>query len=746
VADNIKTENNNSQKDSKLILNFIAKLNIFRKNMRIYPLGHNTILSAGDTLSTMLYEIFMLTPSITINAIKHHLLVNGKLLDSKYIHVNNIAIFISHLGIASLTLTKDITSKELELMFQLTMKIPPRNHIYQHKDILNEINSLDHIRLRAIDLSSVKFIDEDITDNSETGAQLTIWQKLMLGCLSPELLEIRDEALLKTIKIYDQGSINTFLQDFNIPEDRLIESYRTVLNNHFQIASEQEKEFLEKQEFFRSMHNAFYELPQELKEQILSATFDTINNAADEKILEEILQSMPGDLVIEILSQAVLNKKVMSPMLIKLLSVLYRAGKQTQEAPGEKGSSNNPVWDRIAELFNREGYEKYLSEEYADQLQSFSLGSDSGLNSSPIGFASKKHITALQEQSVNRHLTSALLFLMEGNIEEHIYSDYADKISQIIPDLLGYGDYRHLVTIYTTLRKQMEIGKGPVAYDAAEKTLNIFSDDSFTSKLAHAYNTQANGQNRAFEELIMVMGVKNLPWLIDQFLKQRTVNKAHQIYSLICRFGPEAAEAALAKLPQSDGEQLIALLKLIRGCSDAIPSAQIRQLLKNKKMEVRLEVIKILIKQNDPDAIIALRELLRSRDIETAFKAMKIIHDYKVQELVQELAMQIKTFYISRSAFARNKTILTLLGSLGNVKALPALQKIAGARLSLSPRLLRQTREHLYKTLVGYPRSATEGLVRQGLLSKDNYIVGICEKLGSTGKSYVAKGNSSFPN
>ncbi len=740
MTDIKQTEHDSNQNGDEQIIFFISKLNIFRKNMRIYPLGHTTIRRAGGSLSTMLHKIFTLTPNITINAIRHHLVVNGKLLDSKIIHINNFAVFISRLGIASLSLTKGITGDELEHLLKLTMKIPPRNHIYQHKDILYKINSLEHIQLREIDLSSVRFTDEDITDSDGTGARLTIWQKLMLGCLSTELMEIQDAALLKTVKLYDQGSIKTFFQDFNIPEKRLIESYSAVLKNNFQALSDQEYESLEKQQFFSAMQKTFYNLSPDLKEQILSATFDTINNAENENILEEIMHSMPGDMVVEVLTQAVLNKKVMSPMLIKLLSVLYRAGKQSQEnVKEEKGPSKNPVWERIEELFNKAGYEKYLSEDYANQLQSIALGADSDQVGSPAGFPGKKYIQTLQEQSIDRHLSSALLFLMEGNIEEQIYSDYANKISQIIPGLLENGDYRYLITIYSTLRKQMEKGKGQVAYEAADKVLNTFLNDNFTSRLSQAFNSQSNGQNREFEELIIITGKRNLPWLIDQFLKEKNSKKAQQTFKLICRFGPQAAEAALAKIPESRDKQVIMLLELIRGCGNTVSSVQIRQLLKSNNIEVRLEAIKNLIEQDDPDAIYTLRELVRSRKNETAFKAMKIIHDYKIYELNQELVMQIKTFYISGHAFERNKAILALLGNLGSVEALPILRKKARARFSLTPGLLRQIQEYLYKTLVGYPQAATESFVQQGLLSRNKKIVYICHKLSSSADSHTAE-------
>lgn len=719
------------QNNDEMLITFISNINILRKNITIYPPGHTAIHHAVKTLSNIAQVVFAETPSITINMIKNNMLVNGKLVGIKNIHIQNFSMFFSSMGIASLIFTKGLSGTELEGLLQLTMKVQPKKYICQYKEVLDEINALENIRLKAIDLSTVQFIDETSTDSGQDKAQSSIWQKLMLGCLSPDLLETQDAALLKTIKIYEQGPIKTFLQDFNIPEERLLNSYRAVLQKYFHTASKQKDEFFDKQDFFKSIGKAFSELSPEIKEKFLMTSFDTLNGTIDEKSLEEMLHCMPGDMVVEVLTQAVLNKKMMSPMLIKLLSVLYRAGKQTQASKAEQNSASDPIWERIEKIFDVKGYEKYLSEDYIEQLQNISLESGGQQAGLPKGFSKAKHVKALQEQNVNRHLCTALLLVLEGNIDEEVFIGYVKKISQLIPELLEARDYRYLCTIYKALSKQMNKEISSDASDVLTRALNIYLEGSFTAKLAQDFDSKEFKQNQELEELIILTGSSNLPWLIDQYLLEKNKDNSHRIYNLICRFGDQAVEVALEKLTECDIDHTFALLKLVRDSSEKRSTAKIRPLLKSKHLEVRLEVIRTLLEFNDPEAVFSLQDLVRSKNNETAFKAMRVISDYKVSSLASELAVQIKTFYITEPRFTRNKAILALLGSLGNADVLPILSKKAGARISLTRIYLRRTQEYLYKTLSGYPRSSIDSFVTQGLRSKNDKIAATCEKLSN---------------
>lgn len=713
--------------DRSSVEGFITNLNILIKNIRTYPPGHSAISKTVEMLSTGLPDIFVSSPVLIINAIRNSLLANGSLINFKNPHIQNFALFISRLGIASFTLKFGMDAEELERFCRLILSVPPHTHIYEQKNILGEINSLPHLTVREIDLSAIRFSDEDTADSTRE-TQLTMWQEFMLGCLSPELKKVRDPSLLESIRMYERGSLHSFLQAFAIPTDRMLESYEAVIREHFSPACNAEDDG-ERKTFFQNMHQAFGQLNPDLKENILTTTFDALNNSTSEQSLGNMLKCIPGDMIVDVLSQAVLDKKVISPTFIKLMSVMYRAGKQSPEASDDRDRGSRAVWSRIEELFSRKGYEKYLAEDYAEQLLSLSLESDSTRGGKLYGFSCEKYRPAFQGKTVNRHLTTALLFLMQRDIEEAVYIGYTDIISQLIPELLETGDYNYLLAIYRVLKKRLKKDSSPAVSRAIARTLRLFLDSALSARLEEDYGSPDKEQSKELEELVIINGHQNLTWLIGQYLAQEDEEIKHRLYKLIHRFGPRCTEYTLARLAGSKSKETVELLRLIQNCISTTSSVEIFNLLKNNRLDVQLEAIRTLLIMKDPRAEKALLEMLLSRDMEAAHEALKIARDYKVQDLAPVLTRQIKTLFITRTTLAHNKAFLSLLGTFGNAEALPGLKKIAKTRFSLTPLRLRQTLEHLFKTLAGYSKSSAGELITLGLQSNNENIRTVCETL-----------------
>lgn len=714
--------------DDEQILIFIAYLNILKKNIGTYPPGHSAIIKSEEVLSAITKKIFSYAPVITINAIKNNLLVNGKRHSIKNVHVRDFTFFISRLGIASLILRKGLDIKELEKFCQLALSIPASQHIYQHKNILYEINNFSHVRVREIDLAAVRFIDEEVIISDEHKAPITAWQKLMLYCLSPDFQDAWDSDLLKLINVYDQGSLVGFIQTFNVPENRLVDSYNMVLKDYFQEVSEKEDELQQKQKFFSSINDNFKDFSPEVKEQLLSASFEIINTSNSEEQIEEVLKSMPPGMVIEVLTQAVLSKNVISPVLIKILIMLYKAGGETSGLSDEQKVLSKTIWDSIEELFSREGYEKYLSEEYSVHLQQISMSGGSS-KVQPVGFETKEYLKSLQNKSVTRHVTAALMFLMQGNLEEQIYCNYADNIAETIPEMLEAGEFKHLVIIHKHLQRHLQANKSPAARGAIKRALNVYYDQQFITNLSKAYQADRQGLRPEIDELIMITGRVNLPWLVEQYAEEANNRKMRQTFNLILRLEPQASEIAFKELDTGDDNQKIALLKLIRYCSGRIPEGQIPRLLNSRNIELRLETIKVLVKINDPAATPALWKMICNRDNKVAFKALKVVHDYKVRTLASRLISQVKVFYISKNAYARNKAIIILLASMGCDDLLPLLEKRVGAKLTITPFYLRQSQELFYCNLNSYSIMAVDNLLQRGLKSKNKNVAAICKRV-----------------
>jgi hypothetical protein len=291
------------------------------------------------------------------------------------------------------------------------------------------------------------------------------------------------------------------------------------------------------------------------------------------------------------------------------------------------------------------------------------------------------------------------------------------------------GDYRDLCTIYKILDKHLSDFNRPDASYALDAAIRSFSEENITNRLAEIYDNQGDRHQPELEELILLTGANNLPWLVDQFLKQNDAAMIKRKLSIINKFGVQASRIALQKLPGSDVRQTIMLLQLIQHCKGVIPTLEINKLLQSNTIGVRCEAIKTLLYLNDDNALPALWKMISSKNDNLFSPALKIIHDFELHELAIKLPQIIKTFYITEAALERNKAILRLLGNLGIEEVISPLKLIAAAKVSVTQRNLRQTQEYLFRTLAGYPKSSTDELIQKGLRARNKQISITCREL-----------------
>jgi len=385
--------------------------------------------------------------------------------------------------------------------------------------------------------------------------------------------------------------------------------------------------------------------------------------------------------------------------------------------------------ERIKTLFNKERYEEYVPEDYADILQNISAGLLSTDPDRPHSFDVDKYLPSIEDASLNRDITIALLALMDDEHNEQVYADLSVKLSRMVPELLESAEYGLLVTLFKMLARHAANKKDLKLRNAAASALNEFSKERFIELLAHSFVSQTNKQDTNLEELVMLTGDRNLGWLSQQYVEHYSTGRGQHLFLLLCRFGVRAAEEAVKLLPECDDQQAIALLRLVRTCGDNACIIPVRRLLESNSAELRLEALRTLLKVKDSSALPALKKMLYARSQHSVETALKFIQENDVQELAPDLAAMIKTLFISRSSLARNKAYLRILATLGNQRVLPALQKIASSVFSFTPLSLRQTQLFLYKTLPEYPRDAVQTLLLRGVGSNNSKIRNLCQTM-----------------
>ena len=456
-----------------------------------------------------------------------------------------------------------------------------------------------------------------------------------------------------------------------------------MLKKIFSDSDEHSSALVGKQAFLESLQNALVDLAEELKNQLMEITVRHLKEIEDEALIQEMLFSMPGEMLLAALERISGEGKQLSPALTKLMANIARAQDQGV-APDTSGKFDSATREKIQKLLSKERYDEYVPDDYSDILQKISSGLLS--TDKTVDFDVEKHLPGLQDERVNRDITIALMTLMNGEIDEQVYADFCARVARGIADLIHAHEYGLLVNVYKTLVHHVSHKEGLAARIAATAAVNAFSQERCIKLLAEAFSARTDSKDSAFEELVMLTGATNLGWLIRQYLQLYSGERGQQLFALLGRFGAQAAEEAVALLPECNDAQAMALLKLIRVTGDNACIVPVRKLLVSDSAELRLEALRTLLKVKDASALPALRKMLYARDLRTVETALKFIQENEVQELAPDLAAMIKTLFISGNSLARNKARLSVLAALCNTKVLPALQaESIGSVLILAP-------------------------------------------------------------
>jgi hypothetical protein len=717
--------------NDRLYQELLTALTVMKKNIGIYPPGHTTITLTTDRLLKILKTALESETRITFAATKKVLILNGHVIESKSSHVHDFALFLNQRGIGSLTIESEISPDELQRFYRLALSMPPSTQLYQNSEIEQQINALEHVRVTQLDFSGVQISADGISSSDLPPEKITtLWQEFMLNMLPPEMQHERDSALMDTTQSYDPESFKKFCQKYKVTAARVLQSYEATLKENFSDVEEEVRGLSAKQAFLKSMQGAMSDFSKDLKDQLLGMTVSHMNSIEDAATLEEILFSMPGEMIVEALEGFSAKKQQISPALTKLLGSMSRAQEQ---GPADMTPQMHALArEKIQTLFNKERYEKYVPEDYSDILQSISAGLLSTDPDRPHSFDTDKYLPSIEETSINRDVTIALVSLIDDDRNEQVYAELSMKLSRMVPGLLESADYALLVSMFKILAKHAANKNDSHLRNAATKALDEFSKERFVELLAQSFVAQPDQQDSNLEELVMLTGARNLGWLSRQYLQQCAAARGQHLFLLLCRFGVRAAEEAVKLLPECDNLQVMALLRLVRACGDNSCIVPVRKLLSNSSPELRLEALRTLLKVKDSSVMPILKKMLYARNLRSVETSLKLIQENDVQELAPDLAAMIKTLFIAGNRQARNKACLSVLSALGNTKVIPALQRVASAVFSFTPLALRQTQLFLYKTLSGYPREAVQTLLMRGVSSGNPNIRRVCQEIINT--------------
>jgi HEAT repeat protein len=391
--------------------------------------------------------------------------------------------------------------------------------------------------------------------------------------------------------------------------------------------------------------------------------------------------------------------------------------------------------EHMAKLFDREKYEGYVEKEYDDILKSVSGRAETMAATAKDRFFAETYLKDLDDQHLDFQIGRAVLAFMEENIDEEDYREFSKKLIAIVPDMLTSGHFPLLLDTLQTLRWHLSDKKGEGIRAAAAEALKVFWDPAFIDKSLDAFNTWSRTRAKDSQAFMLALGPILVPGLLEIYSYDAAPGGRRVLFDLLCTFGKDTVAEAVKRLQDPRVYYVRNLLMLIRraGTSDVI--AAVKPLLQHVDPKVRMDALAVLLRFKDPSAAGILRQEINSRDPDVSSTAVLLAGQFRVAEVVGDILPLIKRTILFETDYDVNEEIIRVLGEIGDVRAVPDLEKLAKAGWSLYRKSHARMKVTLFESLGRYPKESIAELVKIGERSDDDKIRMLCRKLGERKES-----------
>ena len=729
--------------DYRLLSEAVIELNISRKNVGIYPPGHIQITRSIDRAYDILQRLFEIRPEMTLGVAKDTLLVGHDYLDQKNPVYRDFALSMNQQGIAAVTFVRGLDKDELIRFHRILTTKPEDIKIMGGIGKIMSETRIDHIVIQAIDYDAFHFTEEK--EMSGTPARTKekesagLWQDFISNLSAGTLAKPGQEpgVSLKEMEKVDPLELARLLNEQKLNPGMAIQSYDRIISTYVRGVAEKKELTREQSETLRSLNSLLKNLHPELRKQFLSVAFQRTADASP-AATEEVLGGLTDDMVIDMLQQANAEGREISPTLTGLLQKLssVSGGARPEElqaraaaAPSAPSGHQPPAAtpEQMKKLFDRESYENYVSADYAATLRNLT---EQPLPAAGIeAFPLNEYLDSLKDEKLDFQIGRVLLAFVDENIEEDDYGEFLKKIVAVIPDLLKTGNFALLHDVLETLRMHKREKTVPSIRSMADISLRVFDDTQFISQVVDAFAVCEKSKVRAASGFLLALGPKTIPQLFDLYALDDSPGGKRPVFDLLCRFGNAAAKEAVKRFKDPRPYYVKNLVMLVRWGWDDSVCPHLRPLLRHKDQKVRLETVTALLRFKDPAAVPALREAIRSEDPDESSQAVRLAGQFRAAEVVDTLLGKLKKVFLFELDYQVNEEIIWALGEIGSPQALPELEKLSRAALTLHPSALARMKAAIFESLERYPRASIAGLLAIGERSSDERIKRACKKL-----------------
>lgn len=703
------TSSLNPDLDTQILSDFIYDLNIARRQLSLYPLGHPQIISSSNTVLNILKKLCQFREVITLGIAPEALVFEGNWLDEKNPVYRDFARFLSSLDIASISFHTALETDEL-IRFNQILSSSKEIHA-QAGGIPAQLeqHEIKHISVISVDYKAFQASSEE--NQTKTISDNLLWDDFLHGLLSGQLDQEGKAVGIKervdpqlVAEILNQGQ--TKGAGKNVDYDQVISSFIAKAQGQDQ----------NKAAMGAQLGQLVQHLNPELKRNFLNSTFRALDQHPG--AAAEVLDTLPQDMISGVLQQQSSGQLNISSRLIDLLGQ-FSTTTQSNDVHKVGGAvnllSDDMLKARVEILFLEDQHDAYIPSDYQKALNKILTGKIKGTVSPQTAQTLKQR---LERQSVEQQCCAILFNMLRNQVDADVELLIQNNLAELSRFFLDTGDFLSLREIFMRWSEYLYSGRATARF-LDEKVLADHTRESFMNEVLD--NIELWGKEK-YNELCSYINEVGEPYaelLVERLGHDEQMTRRKTWMKLLVELGDRGHQIILKTL-QDDRWYLVRNLLIILGRQQAaLPIKTLLQLTDHPHPKVRQEVLRILFRYNPATANRLLLKELSSGKKEALAAAIPLAEMSQDVKILNQLHHLLQTDILSDEDLAIKKQILDSLSIMAKPESIPVLAKLLKKKGLIRSRKDKDFQLEIIKRLGCYPQHASEPLINAIINGRD---------------------------
>ena len=702
--------------DSRILAEFLHELNIARRSLTLYPADHPQVSATSKKTLNRLERLFFNRSTITLGIAPDALFFDHQWLDKNDAAFRSFAVFLSALGIASISFMQGLSAEQLIRFCQLLRSDRTTIEGFGGFKLLLEQQQIDKISVVPVDYSAFQASDKKPQPHQKLSPNL--WEDFLHGLLD-NILELREEGfqlapetIAELLNEKIAGAPNNSLPKLAI--DQFVTRF---LNSE---APDSKKSSA------GQLGKLINSLAPDLQPDFLRGTFNELatNPAASDLFLQQI----SPELLQRNLDPRIQQQLQSSPRLVELVGQL--TANVQSDSHGSKTESRQldkeMVRARLEVLFSEESHDSYLPDSYQSALDN--MLSDATENSFSLPEDVREELLRdFESQSVEEQCCAVIFEILDDPAALEDEENLQQNLLDLSRFFLDTGNFKMLQSIYCNWSNYLHSGKSHIDL-FAEKVLANHTQQAFMLEVLDGVELWGEEQRTPIRKYIAAVGHNYTEAVIEQLALAEHFKQRQYWMQVLETIGTDANQLLLQSLDDERWYLIRNLLIVLGKNLQPATLKAVQRLSSHPHPRVRQEVIRVLQHCNPATANRLLLEELESDDPEAQLAAIEVAANSNDSIVLNRLHQLLQTELGDGSDLERKQKILASLAKINNRDSLSLLRYLLQKKGLLTSKRQKQFQQAIIYSLPDYKQPEAKKLLREIAAGRQRQLSALANK------------------